>query len=414
MSAATIPFTASIKADPTEVYYENNVITDGSAANEIVVAEDNSFVSLNFWGSGKFMISWDNADAIVELLAWGEPATVLENGGVITAAMWGTNLKVYFANYATGTVNLTITPYVAPGQELVVGDNTITVDDAFNGTNVTLTATEAVTYYIVPGTNAVVGYNYENFFAGDVIVITLAAGDSASLVVLTEDYMAGQVVVTVSTTEPSVGGGDKEEGNGLAGSGTERDPWVIETLPLTVDLPDGHDKYFTFTAPANGILTVVCPAGCLVTNNMSVSKDANGNYVFVVTEGTVVSLNPWDNVSTAETCTYEFTFEESAAGDEGEEDSNVITYISAKHSSGRSIKVEINLVTGAVTLTRSNMSGGWDASIATATCVVEAGATVTAENVSNGNAVTVVFDETGVPTSITWGTATYENFVLEA
>ena len=60
------------------------------------------------------------------------------------------------------------------------------------------------------------------------------------------------------------------------------------------------------------------------------------------------------------------------------------------------------------------MSGGWDASIATASCVVEAGTTVTATNVSNGNAVTIVFDATGAPTSITWGTATYENYTLQA
>ena len=228
--------------------------------------------------------------------------------------------------------------------------------------------------------------------------------------------MAGQVVVTVSTTEPSVGGGDADDGIDLEGSGTERDPWVIETLPLTVDLPDGHDKYFTFTAPANGILTVVCPAGCLVTNNMSVSKDANGNYVFVVTEGTVVSLNPWDNVSTAETCTYEFTFEESAAGDDGEEGGEAISWVGASES-GRAMKVTINKAAGTMSIIRAALAGN---SLDIATGATEAtytysfdGTTVTYTCVS-GQSCTVTFDAEGNPVSVVWGTATYTDFVLEA
>ena len=41
------------------------------------------------------------------------------------------------------------------------------------------------------------------------------------------------------------------------------------------------------------------------------------------------------------------------------------TYISEKHASGRYLKVIIDTTAGTMTLVRSNMSGGWDASTST-------------------------------------------------
>ncbi len=107
-SAADIVFTASFVADPTEVW-GGDAIADGSAANTIIV-EENTYVSLTFGGAGEFTITWDNADAIVEVVAWGTPNTPVENGGTIIGSNWGNNLIVYFPGYAEGTVNVTITP----------------------------------------------------------------------------------------------------------------------------------------------------------------------------------------------------------------------------------------------------------------------------------------------------------------
>ena len=195
--ADSIVFTTSFKADPKEVYYEGTIATDGTA-NEITV-ETNTWVSFGFNGGGQYTVSWDNADAKVEVVAWGAPNTVLANGDVITGSMWGTNLIVYFPEYAAGTVNVTITPYVAPAQNLVVGDNTVSVTDTQFGNTVYLPISDVdVTYIVTPGTNAVVIYDYSPVLAGETVEIAVSASESVSFEVCTEDYTASDVTVNVA------------------------------------------------------------------------------------------------------------------------------------------------------------------------------------------------------------------------
>ena len=105
--ADEITFTASFKNDPANVYSENETLVDGTA-NEFVV-EENTILNFNFWDAGNYIITWDNADAIVRFSDYGEMVE-LENGTVIESAMWGADLQVYFKDYAAGTVNITITP----------------------------------------------------------------------------------------------------------------------------------------------------------------------------------------------------------------------------------------------------------------------------------------------------------------
>ena len=112
MSEAEIEFIASFAADPVEEWF-GYAVADGSAANAITVAE-NTWVALSFNGAGEFIITWDNADAIVAVVEWGMPNTPIANGGTITGSDWGNNLIVYFPGYAAGEVNVTITPCVAP------------------------------------------------------------------------------------------------------------------------------------------------------------------------------------------------------------------------------------------------------------------------------------------------------------
>ena len=133
------------------------------------------------------------------------PNTPVVNGGTIAGSNWGTDLVIYFPGYAAGTVNVTITPVAA--KQLAIGDNTITVTDTWNGTTVTLVADEATTYVITPGTNAVVVYDYSSYLAGDTLKITLGAGESVELIVLTEDWTTGDVVVNVATEAASTDGG---------------------------------------------------------------------------------------------------------------------------------------------------------------------------------------------------------------
>ena len=201
-STADIAFTASVELDPTELYFESELIVDGSAANELVLV-DNSFMGLNFYGRGEFVISWDNADAIVEIVDWNMPNTPVVNGGVIAAGNFGTYLRIYLPEYAAGTVNLTIAPATGGSEEsgdydLEVGDNTVSVTDTWEGNEVTFTATEAGRYTFVAGANCVLIYDYSNYFEGDSFYVDLEAGASLTFVVATEDRTASDVTVTVS------------------------------------------------------------------------------------------------------------------------------------------------------------------------------------------------------------------------
>ncbi|MBQ9070149.1 MAG: hypothetical protein IJY23_02200 [Clostridia bacterium] len=200
-SAADIAFNASFKADPTEASYDGTLVTDGSAANEVVL-EDNTYITFNVNGNGAFTVTWDNADAIVEVGSldsdWNTVWTGIENGDNVTGVMYmGLVIKVYLPDYAAGTVSITIAPYVAPAQGVVVGDNTIAANGN-SATNIAFTAPEANTYAFTVGDNAVVIYDYTNYFAGDVIKITLEADASVTLEVYTYDGSEADVNVNVA------------------------------------------------------------------------------------------------------------------------------------------------------------------------------------------------------------------------
>ena len=90
-SAADIAFTASFVADPAEVW---GGYADATGAVNNIVVEENTWVVLSFNGAGEFVITWDNADALVEIPAWGMPNTPVVNGGTIAGSNWGTDLVI--------------------------------------------------------------------------------------------------------------------------------------------------------------------------------------------------------------------------------------------------------------------------------------------------------------------------------
>lgn len=197
-----LSFTASFKADPTEALFEGTLITDGSAANEIVISE-NTYAGFQVSGTaGQFTITWDNTNAVVKV-----NEEVIENGDIISVAnpYWGPYFQISLPEYAAGTVNITITPYEAPSQEAVAGDNTVSANGS-TATPVKFTATEANTYVITPGTNAVVEYDYMSYFAGETIKVTLGAGEFVKFNVYTEDRSEADVVVNIAVAAPSVSG----------------------------------------------------------------------------------------------------------------------------------------------------------------------------------------------------------------
>lgn len=162
-SADSIVFTATLKADPTESYYQNDVLVDGTA-NQIVI-EENTYVSFSFWGPGQYTVAWDNADAKVELVDWWSGNTVLANGDVITGSNYGTNLMVYLPEYAAGTVNVTITPYVE--------NNTDTEADGSASAPFALEATNSCDF---PGGYDYILYTYTAETAGT-LTITVTSAD---------------------------------------------------------------------------------------------------------------------------------------------------------------------------------------------------------------------------------------------
>ena len=199
-SSADIVFNASFKADPVEVYYEDEIISDGSAANEIVI-EENTYVTLTVYANGNLMITWDNADAIVSSFSWMTGEVYLSSGDIVAGSMYGMDLTVYLPAYAAGTVNLTITPCSAPSQDLVIGDNTVSVTDTFNGAQAIFVAPENGTYTFTVGFNGVVVYDYSNYFADDVITINLLADETVEFSVFTENRSEGDVAIAVAKAE---------------------------------------------------------------------------------------------------------------------------------------------------------------------------------------------------------------------
>ena len=92
---------------------------------------------------------------------------------------------------------------------------------------------------------------------------------------------------------------------------------------------------------------------------------------------------------------------------------NVVTYMSAKHSSGRYLKVEIDAANGTMNVIRSDLTGNFTGGASTAVYNYSFdGTTVTATNVS-GHVCTFAWNADGTPASITWGTAKFEGFTVQ-
>jgi len=431
MEADTVNFTASLKAAPTEVYFEGQVNTNGS--NTITIA-DNTWASLSFNGMGQYQISWDNANVKVELLSFFADNTVLTNGGIISGDMWGTNLKIYFPEYAAGTVNLTIVPYVEPAKNLTVGENTVSVTDTQMGNTVNLPVSNEndVTYTVTVGTNGVVIYNSSNYFAGNTVDITVPAGQTVSFNVATYDRSASDVVITVAI-KASAEGGDNSGDNGnsqpnLKGSGTQSDPYIIESLPFEITVEGTHDFFIRGTAAADCVLVITYPDGGFVSNLPEgwTKDEGTMTYTIPVKAGDVITANLW-TMRASGTFTYTVKIGEATtpdeggnneggnSGNEGGTTTNAVIYLSAKHASGRILQVIIDTSAGTMKIVRSDLTGSFTtASVQTSEYTYSFdGTTVTATNVS-GQVCTITWNADGSPASITWGSAKFENFTVQA
>ncbi len=538
-SAATYVINAEWKAAPTGVY-EGVTIALGNSSLSIA---DNTYIQVNVQGfeTGDYTVTWNNANVIV--VVDGMP---MANGDTFYSlnAMYPVTFMVYAEGYVAAEVTLTIEKVVVPATPVVLGENTVSVTDTWNGTAVEFTATEAGTYTFTAGANTVLGYDYANYLPGESFEVELTEGAAVAFVVLTEDYSATDVTVTIAKAAAGGDEGGEEGDSTLAGSGAQNDPYVVTSLPFSISKEGKHDFYLTYTVEEDCTLVISYTGGYITGVPSNFEKDATAKtYTGTVVAGQVLNLNPWIMAGTA---TYTYTIDKLAAstpdeggdeggedvggeagrddtltmsgdgtssnpyvatalpcvitkdghhdfylsytvaeagtlkvtyvdgalvselpdgwvkdeanlcytipvtagqvvkmnlwtmrsagtfvytiemlapetpdegGDEGGEDvggnvGNVVTYMSAKHASGRYLKVEIDAANGTMTLTRSNMSGGWDASTSTAVYDYSYdGTTVTATKVS-GQACTFTWDA-DVPATIVWASATFEGFTVQ-
>ena len=326
--AATINFTVSFKADPTSARFEGPVNSEGTAANEVVVAE-NTWVELSFQGVGQFQIIWDNSDAKVELVDFWVGNTVLENGDIITGDAWmGSSLMIYFEGYAAGTVNVTITPYVAESSSnsLVIGDNTIEVQDTSMGDTYALpvNADETVTYVLTVGTNGVLILSDGTVLTaeGSTTEITVPAGETVTVGIGALSWSDNVAVISVAiagTTTPDEGG--DEPGTSTEGTGTATDPIIITELPYTVSFEGDHDKYLKYTVTEDCTIVITYTAGYVSGLPTNFEKNASAkSYTGEVKAGDVLNINPWGSVN----ATYTIAV---ATADEGGEDEGEDTVV---------------------------------------------------------------------------------------
>lgn len=192
-------------------------------------------------------------------------------------------------------------------------------------------------------------------------------------------------------------------------AGSEQNPIVIETLPSNIEVSGAHDKYYTYTATENIVLTVTAPEGCYVTNSKNVTG-VEGVYTITLTAGESVTLNVWTTSPNETDYTYTITGEvQSSGGGEGGEATGADGVYLATHASGRKYQVTIDSAAGTITIVRSDMTGNFTGGATT----------VTANYSFDGTTVTydgtyaMEFDATGAPTKLTWGTQTVTEFVKQ-
>lgn len=227
----------------------------------------------------------------------------------------------------------------------------------------------------------------------------------------------GEYTITAQLKEVLSEGGDEE----VEANGSEAAPFVIEDLfaaPIVTKtgIYDSDMVWYTFTLTESKTLVFTfdnADSWFRVKNesgSILVSGYSTETYEGTLAAGTyLMGIASWDVPNDALSLT--ITEKATAGGDA------VVggTYLSAKHSSGRYLQVIIDATAGTMTLTRSDLAGSLTsggAQVASYTIELN-GADTVATNVS-GQVCTFVWNADGTPASITWGSATFEGFTLQA
>ena len=177
--------------EPTSVV----VNLDTTGADNNVALEANTYAYAELYIVGNYKISWDVEG--LEVIVNNVPMT---SGSVFYAASprVATVISISGAGYAAvEAAVLTIAPYV---ESIELGDNTVTVNNSYNGEPVKFTAEAAGTYVFTAGANTLIlvegQYGLEPVESG-VYTVALEAGASASFSVTTADNTVADVAINV-------------------------------------------------------------------------------------------------------------------------------------------------------------------------------------------------------------------------
>ena len=212
---------------------------------------------------------------------------------------------------------------------LHVGSNSVTVESS-GGSIVYLPVSENnVVYTVTVGRDTIIDYNdgwYDT--QGATFEVTVPAGEYVGIRAMAGDSANPRVTIGVAIKETSTPEEEPDPHAGLAGNGTSSNPYVLVELPFTVTFPSAHDVYYVYTATEACVITIVCPAGCLVSET-GATKNDEGNYVITLEAGATLCINPWDMGGTAP-----YTYTISAVPVEVEEEKTVL------HIGSNSVTVE--------------------------------------------------------------------------
>ena len=322
------------------------------------------------------------------------------------------------------------TPEISYETVVTEGENTLyfsSSEIAANSANRVFTATADGNYKFASGNlfiASVVDANGNIIAKNDDYTYTLTAGEyTLNFGMLSMFGVAADTActlnVTVTTSDEGgedVGGDTPAEGSG---SGTQNDPWVITTLPITITHGAGHDVYYTYTATEDVTIVISYPAGCYISTSAPFEKDAAAlTYTLTVSAGDVVSINPWTSgVNEEYTYTFEIVAPSEGGENEGGEDVGgegaAVTYI-AENANGRKMMVVIDAAAGTMTVTRSDMTGNFSGGATTANFTYSfADGVVTYAVIGTSSVTSITFDENGAPVSVVWMGVSYEGYVQQ-
>ena len=96
---------------------------------------------------------------------------------------------------------------------------------------------------------------------------------------------------TLATEGSTVVEPEPEEPAGTVGTGTQNDPFIIESIPTTLTQGAGHDVYYKYTVTEDATIVISYPAGCYIDATGGTKDSFARTYTYEAKAGDVISFN---------------------------------------------------------------------------------------------------------------------------